>query len=181
MQEHSISTPQAVQEKRCSKCGQVKPLAEFACDRTKPTGRTAYCRACMAEYRAANRRHIVARTRRYQAANRDSVLRWKRAYREANGDRIRAYGRAYYAANKSDIWAKELDYSARHPERRAAKSAVKNAVKRGALPRVTTQFCFMCGKPAEQYHHPDYSKPLEVIPVCRSCHMRWHAAMRGQE
>jgi predicted HNH restriction endonuclease len=29
------------------------------------------------------------------------------------------------------------------------------------------------------YHHVDYSKPLEVIPVCAGCHKLWHAAQNS--
>jgi hypothetical protein len=27
-----------------------------------------------------------------------------------------------------------------------------------------------------EYHHVDYSLPLEVIAVCAPCHKRWHDA-----
>lgn len=57
-------------------------------------------------------------------------------------------------------------------ERRAlAASAVKREVKEGRLPRPSTLVCVDCGRPAEQYDHRDYSKPLQVDPVCRSCNV----------
>lgn len=33
--------------------------------------------------------------------------------------------------------------------------------------------CMKCGLVAKhgiEWHHPDYSKPLEVIPLCKKCH-----------
>jgi hypothetical protein len=32
--------------KRCRRCKRLKPLAAFGSDRTKPDGRSIYCRAC---------------------------------------------------------------------------------------------------------------------------------------
>ena len=42
-------------------------------------------------------------------------------------------------------------------------------VKRGILPRPSTLNCVDCGNAAHGYDHRDYSKPLDVVPVCRSC------------
>ncbi len=53
-------------------------------------------------------------------------------------------------------------------------SPVQNAVKGGALPPVRACNCFVCGKQARHYHHVDYDKPLEVIPVCVKCHSKVH-------
>ncbi|MFF0154052.1 hypothetical protein [Micromonospora sp. NPDC005203] len=39
-------------EKRCSKCQQVKPLADFALNRQRPDGRTTYCKSCKKQYNA---------------------------------------------------------------------------------------------------------------------------------
>lgn len=46
---------------------------------------------------------------------------------------------------------------------------VGNAVRDGRLERHT--LCEACGLPKKLYkHHPDYSKPLLVIWLCRTCH-----------
>jgi len=50
--------------------------------------------------------------------------------------------------------------------------AVGWAVKLGKLPKATELTCVDCGKPATQYEHRDYTKPLEIDPVCRKCNHR---------
>lgn len=50
--------------------------------------------------------------------------------------------------------------------------AVAKAVKAGILPAVTACRCSDCGKPATEYEHRDYNKPLDVVPVCKSCNFR---------
>jgi hypothetical protein len=60
------------------------------------------------------------------------------------------------------------------------KQRVSNIITRakrlGILPRLDGSIlCVDCGKPACDYDHRDYGKPLEVHPVCRSCNlMRGH-------
>lgn len=64
----------------------------------------------------------------------------------------------------------------------AASSAVNAAVKSGRLPPPSTCACADCGKPARDYDHRDYSKPLDVQPVCRSCNkLRGPAIHRAQQ
>jgi hypothetical protein len=50
-------------------------------------------------------------------------------------------------------------------------NAVARAIKQGALPRPATMDCTDCGKPAAQFDHRDYTKPLQVEPVCRRCNI----------
>ena len=59
-----------------------------------------------------------------------------------------------------------------------AGSAVACARAKGILPPPTNFPCDDCGKPATEYDHRDYNKPLDVAPVCRSCNnKRGHAVM----
>ena len=53
--------------------------------------------------------------------------------------------------------------------RAAACAAVAKAVRTGALAPAKTLACTDCGKTAFCYDHRDYSKPLEVDPVCKRC------------
>lgn len=54
----------------------------------------------------------------------------------------------------------------------AATRIVHKAIKTGNLPKLDGSiFCVDCGAPARNYDHRDYSKPLEVEPVCHSCNL----------
>lgn len=57
-----------------------------------------------------------------------------------------------------------------HPERKSAHMKVYFAIKKGVLIK---QPCFICGKNSEA-HHPDYSKPLDVVWLCSSHHRQAH-------
>ena len=49
---------------------------------------------------------------------------------------------------------------------------VERAIKKGALPSPRGLICVDCGGIASDYEHRDYAKPLEVVPVCRSCNAK---------
>lgn len=52
-----------------------------------------------------------------------------------------------------------------------AHKVVATAIREGRLPRLSAVWtaCVDCGLRAQQYEHRDYTKPLEVEPVCRKC------------
>ena len=56
-----------------------------------------------------------------------------------------------------------------------AVSKVNGNVRTGALPQISKVACVKCGEKAAQYHHPDYDRPLDVLPVCVPCHQAIHA------
>ena len=61
----------------------------------------------------------------------------------------------------------------RHPERRAARWTVHNAVLAGAIPSARSLICIDCGKQAAEYDHYLGYEPehrLDVQPVCVRCH-----------
>lgn len=53
-----------------------------------------------------------------------------------------------------------------------AHRAVQKAIKAGDLPAANTLTCVDCGTQARDYDHRDYSRPLDVQPVCRSCNKK---------
>ena len=58
----------------------------------------------------------------------------------------------------------------RYPERIRAREKLSYAVKSGKIQRGVCA----CGDPNTHAHHEDYSKPLEVIWLCRKHHMEIH-------
>lgn len=57
--------------------------------------------------------------------------------------------------------------------RRAARVAVMNAIRAGKLIRPSS--CSRCGGGGGiEGHHPDYTKPLAVVWLCKPCHQAEH-------
>lgn len=69
--------------------------------------------------------------------------------------------------------SRQADWRRRHPGRYQAHLAVQRALKTGELVKCP---CEHCGKFDGRLdaHHPDYSKPLAVIWLCRRCHILLH-------
>jgi len=85
----------------------------------------------------------------------------------------------YHAYRRTDAYKKSTARAARahrekHPERDSAWNAVTVAIRKGDL---VSRPC-ACGEEETQAHHPDYSKPLEVMWVCRRCHHNIHMRER---
>jgi len=52
-----------------------------------------------------------------------------------------------------------------------ARAMARDAVKVGKL---IQQPCSKCGDPKTQKHHEDYARPLDVVWLCRRCHLGLH-------
>ena len=99
--------------KKCTKCGEVKPLDAFHRDKARKDGHGYWCKACIAAYYA--RPDVKA----HRAA--------KRAIREAKPE-VKARIAAYYA--KPEVRARRAAYEAIYrtrPERKAYQAAYKAA------------------------------------------------------
>jgi hypothetical protein len=70
-------------EKRCSKCGETKPLAEFPPDRRARDGRSSLCRACQNEVK-----------RQYRRTGEEEA---ESPYADMSGDRLRDLTEAAWA------------------------------------------------------------------------------------
>lgn len=151
--------------KRCSMCGESKPLDEFNRDRAAKDGRQGRCRACsragFSAWNAANPELRKARNKRYREAHRERCKTVTREWQKANPDRV-------------DLYQKRL--RKRHPEKVSAWNAVNNAVRDGRITKPDT--CVDCGELTESRllhaHHTDYSKPLGIEWLCKDCHWDRH-------
>ena len=105
------------------------------------------------------------------------------AYRAKYPDRVREQRKTFLASHPTywdDWWAANADKAkeyeakknARLPERRKAHSIVCHALERGEIAKPAT--CSKCDATRIEAHHVDYSKPLEVVWLCRIHHVEAH-------
>lgn len=145
--------------KRCFKCGNTLPLDDFYSHPRMADGRLGKCKTC-AKTDVANRISILQGDPEWVAQERARCREKARKAREA--------GQITYSSPKhAALWA------ARNPHKRYAQSAAYYALKSGRIQRKTS--CEHCGYAGKlQMHHPDYSKPLEVVFLCTKCHGKAH-------
>lgn len=88
---------------------------------------------------------------------------------------MREYDRArsklpHRKAKRKAITAADIE---KNPLRQVARNAVRNALRDG---RITRGDCHFCGTDKNiEGHHNDYSKPLDVVWLCKRCHRKLHA------
>jgi hypothetical protein len=63
----------------------------------------------------------------------------------------------------------------RYPDRIRARNIISNRIKRGSIIR---EPCAICGSMDTEAHHEDYSKPLEVVWLCKKHHREKHDEMK---
>lgn len=129
----------------CSTCRISYPLDNFYRDFRRAEGRGYRCKNC-------------------------ERLRY-RERREKNANTFRQKDRRYYRKNRKKILTKrKIDYQL-NGYKHKAREAVKTALYKGILFR---QNCIVCGVDKTEAHHPDYTKPLMVVWLCKKHHQRVH-------
>lgn len=132
--------------KTCTRCGQIKPVSEFQIRSASTDGFTAACKCCIKVY------------------DDDRARLPHRVAARIKYQKTEAYALSHEKSAKR--WA------ANHPDRRKANVLVNNAVRDG---RILPMACWACGSQAEA-HHPDYSRPLDVVWLCKHHHRAAHEA-----
>lgn len=94
-------------EKKCTKCGEVKPATTeyFHRHSEGKGGLRPDCKVCFA-----------ARMRAYAERNAQSIKEWRKAFRVKNRQALIERDREYYRANKPRLIAQMKEYNARNRE-----------------------------------------------------------------
>ena len=109
--------------KRCSNCGEDKPLSEFYVVRAKNNRPYSWCIPCVSaknkERYAKNKEAICAKVHAYYIANREAALIRQRQYWATTSERQGAVKRAAYANDPGFHRARSRKWSNEHKEQKA--------------------------------------------------------------
>lgn len=130
--------------KRCYKCEELKPINLFHKDCTKKDGFSSKCADC--------------------------AIAFRKEQAEKYPERNKAISSRYYQSHREDRLAYHRKYNLENKEKISARNRLGYAVRQGHLIKLP---CF-CGELKTEGHHEDYSKPLDVVWLCRRHHERHH-------
>ena len=148
--------------KACILCSIVKPYSEYYRHSQMSDGYLGRCKEC---HKSEIRRNRAEKHEHYKEFDRQRAMKPHRVA-----------ARAAYMATPAGQAARARainSYEARFPERKAATTAVSNAVRDGRLQKAPA--CWHCGSAKKiEGHHWDYSQQLSVVWLCNSCHRECH-------
>lgn len=117
--------------------------------------------------RSGDPEKLRAARERYKLAHPDRVIEQSRRWRAANRDKCKERAKAWALAHPDVIKKIQREWnSANHEKVRSEQKARYHVLLK--------EQCEICGAKATARHHPDYSKPLEVMHLCSKCHMGFH-------
>jgi hypothetical protein len=173
-------------EKKCRKCGQVKPRDAFAPRKAGLDGLNAQCRDCrnavVRAYRSTDegKANTNAASKRYRSkdeakARRRLLERERYASDPAYRARVIENARRFAATEcgKAAARRSRAKYVENNGDKVKARSVVNHAIESGKLPEPDSLDCAGCGRPADEYHHHkgyDAENWLNVVAVCKGCH-----------
>lgn len=176
--------------KKCKKCGIDKDESEFFKKREKWLQGT--CKECKKKrvqeligldpesHREKERLRSEKRRQTqewkewrkdHQKRNRTSIN--KKAIETYHEKKSLDTQRIWKEKNKKKLRKYQKDHREKFPFKLVARRYVRTAITQGIL--VRPDKCSGCLKECKaEAHHEDYTKPLEVIWLCRSCHGKVH-------
>ena len=157
-------------DKYCATCSETKNECEFHKRKASVDGLAAKCKSCQRDYDRA-RAHLPHRVEARNPKLNGVVGLYCVLDKDHPARTDIDVKSAYYKRNVNKVNKANSKYIANNPNKRKAQTAISNAIRDGEIVRCD---CSICGKPNAEGHHPDYSKPLDVIWLCSSHHKQWH-------
>lgn len=178
--------------KVCSKCHEIKPLAEFSEDKRRKDRVGCRCKACKRDYQRAYyeqhreeyRAYCRVCGREHTEERRAYHRAYQRVYREQHQEESRAQARAYHQEHREK-------YRAHTQRRRARKAALPpehntlTAQDWREVLDASKHRCWYCGKKETKARKLTLDHRLalnkggahtkeNVVPACKSCNSRKH-------
>ena len=139
--------------KKCSKCQIVKPVEDFAFNKSKKDNRGTECKSCDSAYQKERRKQPHAK-------------------------RVARKWREQYASTEQGKLIQKKGDANRDPVKVKARRAIQNySVSKNSVLSHISNFNCACGNRAEHWHHAfGYAQKFQlwVVPICSKCHRFKH-------
>jgi hypothetical protein len=102
---------------------------------------------------------------------------WRKLNPEKDKAIMKKAQHKHYINHKEEVLAKNGARRKANPLISSSQVRLQRAVKSGKI--IKPEVCSICNNAGTIVaHHPDYTKPLDVIWVCKSCHAKIHNSLK---
>jgi 5-methylcytosine-specific restriction endonuclease McrA len=185
----------SITEKKCTKCGGIKPITEFHKDKRLKSGHTSWCELCNRQYHKqyyrGDKEKIISRAKKYYENDRENKKINVRAWAIKNPERRKSICKKWRDNNKEQSTQAIKEWKNSHPEKVTISSETRririlNAEGTIAAEEWTAVLekyhhtCLCCGKNNVKLTM-DHVVPVSlggahsienIQPLCQSCNSK---------
>lgn len=127
------------------------------------------------EWNKNNKDRVIASRKKFMLSHPGYKKTWYKEHAEIERKR----GKIRYSINKDYLYNKNKEYYKKH-QKEYIKLHPKILLARSIARRIKDKLeCEICRKGnGIQKHHPNYNKPLNIVPLCRNCHTELHRLIK---
>lgn len=148
-----------IETRQCKMCGEVLPIGDFYRITNSKPYRYGRCKRCYNQV-------CIARADKDRGKRRETQRKY---YQTDNGKEKMAN---YYAEHKDAL--REAFYKRLKNVPQEVKDAHNRVQYDLRVRKLHREPCLVCGIEKAEAHHPDYSKPLDIIWLCKEHHEKIH-------
>lgn len=152
----------------CCVCKESLDLELFERKKGKPFDKGYRCKKCAnglsKKYREEHKEYFKKYLQEY---GKTYVKKHHRKYKRVVTEARREYIKLYWKTHKKELTTQKI----------RARVLFNHHVQTGKIKKGS---CFVCGNAIAEAHHPDYSKPFNVLWLCREHHAKLHAELKIQ-
>jgi hypothetical protein len=166
-------------QRECTICKQEKLLEEFGKSSKGKFGHDAQCKKCKYQksgraYFLANKEKCYENASKWAKENRQGINERVKEDYEKNPNKYLDRLRENRKQNKDTL----KRYRENNREKINAQNVLRDHVKRGNI--IKPSNCSICNSTQWiEAHHADYTKPLEVVWICKKCHVAIHKRLEN--
>ena len=158
-------------EKECRRCNIIKPISSFYIHKQMGDGHLNVCKDCVKKRVSTHRVNNLESIREYDRERGQQLER-----KAKNKQRYRK--RISTEEGRRLEWEKQRAASRKHRPKKLVRAITRRAILAGIL---IPKPCERCENSNDiEAHHEDYSRPLDVIWLCKACHGERHREINAE-
>jgi len=182
---------QNYQTKHCPRCSSDKSIGDFYKEKHTEDGLHGWCKNCtkaaINKYRNSSKGKAKLQTYYKSASFQENQRRYRqsakgqttlKSYRQSPEAKLAVKRYHKSGLGKMSLQRAQKKYQEIYPDRVRCHWLFNKAIQRGKI--IRPEICSACNEKNGTIHghHPDYSKPYEVIWLCCRCHQAEHRGVQ---
>lgn len=138
-----------IEEKKCSRCGKLKPISEFHKDNSSKDGLKCYCKECARNYYLQNKQDRFKYSKRWKEENQDKVKQYDKKVKDRRREFLKSLKKPCEKCGEERWYV--IDFHHVDPATKEIQISSQKSI--GAMKKEVDKCICLCRNCHEEFHY----------------------------